>query len=198
MFYSLKGILKEILPPNRLILETSGISWEVLVPYSQLEEFKKQKGKGVEVFLTVLIKKSERLELYGFKEKGERELFLKLINLSKIGPNLALNILSTFSPSELREVVLKGDVKSLVKVPGIGPKRAERLLVEMKSLFLSLPPHTGEIFSKQQEILEEARHCLVNLGFKAKEAEKLLLEVLEPEDTLETLLKKALQRLSPV
>ena len=198
VFYSLKGILKEVFPPNRLILEKEGLCFEIFVPYSQLEDFKKQRGKRVEIFLSVLIRKGEKIEAYGFKERSERELFLKLINLSKVGPSLALNLLSTFSPSALREIVLKRDVKALVKVPGIGPKRAERLLVEMKPLFVSLAFKEEDLSIQQQEMLEEARHCLIGLGLKANEAEKLLLEVLSPEDDLESLIKKALQKLSPV
>ncbi len=198
MFYSLKGTLREVLPPNRLILESGFVSFEIFVPYSHLEEFKRQKGKRVEVFLSMLLRKGERIEVYGFKEKAERELFLKLISLSRVGPSLALNLLSTFSPTALREVVLNWDVKALVKVPGIGPKRAEKLLVEMKSLFRGLSTKKQSLNIEQQEILGEAKHCLISLGLKPDEAEKLLLEVFEPEDDLENLIKKALQKLSPV
>ncbi len=198
MLYSVKGTLKEVFPPNRIILETAFLSFEILVPYSQLEEFKTQKGKKIELFVSMLLRKGEKIEIYGFKEKAERELFFKLISLSRVGPSLALNLLSTFSPGALRKAVLNGDVKSLVKVPGIGPKRAERLLVELKNLFGSTSTKKQILNIKQQEIFEEARHCLISLGLKASEAEKLLLEVFSPEDSLENLVKKALQKLSPV
>ena len=139
----------------------------------------------------------KRQEIYGFLGKEERELFIKLNTLSKIGPKLALNLLSIFSPETLRRIILDKKVQELSKVPGIGPKRAEKLYLELKSLFFK-PSQKGIILPPEKEILlEEAKSCLMSLGFQSKEVEKVLYQVFEEKDSLDTLIKKALKEFSP-
>ena len=199
MIYSLKGILKTILPPNKVLLQCSFITFEIIVPYTQIETFFKNKqGKEIEIFISTIIKRGERIFLYGFREKIERELFEKLINLSKIGPNLALNLISTFSPEELKKIVANEDVKALVKVPGIGLKRAEKVFIELKSIFGAYEKKDIKLSAKSKEIFEEGVHCLMNLGLTRKEAEKIIFEVFSSEEDLESLIKKALKKLSPI
>ncbi|MCU4138196.1 MAG: Holliday junction resolvasome RuvABC DNA-binding subunit [Thermodesulfobacteria bacterium] len=199
MLYQLKGIVKEINPPNKLILQTNEcIFWEILIPFNLIEILKENFLEKETLFYVVpILRKNEYIEIYGFLGKEERELFIKLNTLSKIGPKLALNLLSIFSPETLRKIILDKRVQELSKVPGIGPKRAEKLYLELKSLFLK-PSQKGIILPPEKEILlEEAKSCLMSLGFQSKEVEKVLYQVFEEKDSLDTLIKKALKEFSP-
>ncbi|BAU22916.1 hypothetical protein THC_0522 [Caldimicrobium thiodismutans] len=198
MFYKIRGIVKEVFSPNRLILESAVFFWEIYMPFS-LAEILRQNflGKEIEVFVVLLLRKNEYPELYGFLNQEERELFIKLNNLSKVGPKLALNLLSVFSPEELRKVIEERRIKDLARVPGIGEKRAERLFLELKGLFGKITRKGFTIPLEKERILLEAKACLVNLGFQSKEVEETLFRVFEEEDTLENLIKKALKELAP-
>jgi len=199
MLYQLKGIVKEINPPNKLILQTNEcIFWEILIPFNLIEILKENFLEKETLFYVVpILRKNEYIEIYGFLGKEERELFIKLNTLSRIGPKLALNLLSIFSPETLRRIILDKRVQELSKVPGIGPKRAEKLYLELKSLFLK-PSQKGIILPPEKEILlEEAKSCLMSLGFQSKEVEKVLYQVFEEKDSLDTLIKKALKEFSP-
>lgn len=199
MLYQLKGIVKEINPPNKLILQTNEcIFWEILIPFNLIEILKENFLEKEAFFYVVpILRKNEYIEIYGFLDKEERELFIKLNTLSKIGPKLALNLLSIFSPETLRRIILDKRVQELSKVPGIGPKRAEKLYLELKNLFLK-PSQKGIILPPEKEILlEEAKSCLMSLGFQSKEVEKVLYQVFEEKDSLDTLIKKALKEFSP-
>ena len=199
MFYQLKGIVKEINPPNKLILQTNEcIFWEILIPFNLIEILKENFLEKETLFYVVpILRKNEYIEIYGFLGKEERELFIKLNTLSRIGPKLALNLLSIFSPEILRKIILDKRAQELSKVPGIGPKRAEKLYLELKNLFLK-PSQKGIILPPEKEILlEEAKSCLMSLGFQSKEVEKVLYKVFEEKDSLDTLIKKALKEFSP-
>ena len=199
MLYQLKGIVKEINPPNKLILQTNEcIFWEILIPFNLIEILKENFLEKETLFYVVpILRKNEYIEIYGFLGKEERELFIKLNTLSRIGPKLALNLLSIFSPEILRKIILDKRAQELSKVPGIGPKRAEKLYLELKSLFLK-PSQKGIILPPEKEILlEEAKSCLMSLGFQSKEVEKVLYQVFEEKDSLDTLIKKALKEFSP-
>lgn len=198
MFYKLRGILDEVYPPNKIILTSGPISWEIFIPFNLLGLLKENfLGKEIEIYVVTYLKKNEILELYGFLEREERELFLRLNALSKIGPTLALNILSVFTPETLRRVVEERKIAELSKVPGIGYKRAEKLFIELKNLFGKLSRKGLTLPLEKERILSEAKECLLSLGFQKKEIEEALFKVFHEEDTLEELIKKALNELSP-
>ncbi|MFN3567419.1 MAG: Holliday junction branch migration protein RuvA [Caldimicrobium sp.] len=199
MFYKLKGKLEETLPPNKLILRTGDISWEVLIPLNLMKMLKEKfLGREIELFVVPFIVKNEKIELYGFLQREEREFFLRLNALSKIGPTLALNILSVFSPEALREVIAERKIEELSKVPGIGLKRAEKLFVDLKNLFGKLSKKGITISLEKEHILSEAKACLLTLGFQKKEVEEVLFKVFQEDDTLEEVIKKALKELTPL
>lgn len=198
MIYKIRGVLKEIIPPNRVIVEKENLFWEIYIPFNLLEIFKNDfLEREVELFVCPLIRKNEYCEIYGFLNKEERELFLKLNTLSKIGPKLALNILSVFTPELLRKVIEEGKIRELSKIPGIGDRRAEKLFLELKGLFGRLPVKGRTIPLEKERILSEAKTSLVNLGFNKKEVEEILFKVFHEDDTLESLIKKALRELAP-
>lgn len=185
-------------PPNKVIVETGALSWEIYVPINLTEILRENfMHKRVEFFVVPLIRKNEYLEIYGFLEREERELFLKLNTLSRIGPKLALNLLSVFTPETLRTIILERKVEELARVPGIGLKKAEKLFIELKGLYGRLSKKGLTIPLEKERILQEARESLLSLGFKAHDVEEVLFKVFEETDTLEGLLKKALKEFAP-
>lgn len=185
-------------PPNKVIVETGALSWEIYVPINLTEILRENfMHKRVEFFVVPLIRKNEYLEIYGFLEREERELFLKLNTLSRIGPKLALNLLSVFTPETLRTIILERKVEELARVPGIGLKKAEKLFIELKGLYGRLSKKGLTIPLEKERILQEARESLLSLGFKVQDVEEVLFKVFEETDTLEGLLKKALKELAP-
>lgn len=198
MFYKIRGRLLEVYPPNKVIVEIGALSWEIYVPINLTEILRENfMHKRVEFFVVPLIRKNEYLEIYGFLEREERELFLKLNTLSRIGPKLALNLLSVFTPETLRTIILERKVEELARVPGIGLKKAEKLFIELKGLYGRLSKKGLTIPLEKERILQEARESLLSLGFKAHDVEEVLFKVFEETDTLEGLLKKALKEFAP-
>ncbi len=199
MFYAIKGFVRTVNPPNKLLLQTqSFLTWEILLPLNIVELIRNNfLEKEIELYIVPIIRKNEYVELYGFLEKEERELFLKLNTISKIGPKLALNMLSVFSPETLRRLILEKNIQELAKVPGIGPKRAEKLYLELKNLFIKTPFKGITLPVEKEMLLEEAKGCLISLGFNSREIEKILYKVFTEDDTLDTLIKKALKELAP-
>lgn len=198
MFYKIRGRLSEVYPPNKVIVETGSLSWEIYVPINLIEILRENfMHKRVEFFVVPLIRKNEYLEIYGFLEREERELFLKLNTLSRIGPKLALNLLSVFTPETLRTIILERKVEELARVPGIGLKKAEKLFIELKGLYGRLSKKGLTIPLEKERILQEARESLLSLGFKVQDVDEVLFKVFEETDTLEGLLKKALKELAP-
>lgn len=199
MFFKIKGLVTALHPPNRLFLETGQLTWEIFVPLNLfdvlVQEYLDQK---LELYVVPIIRKNEFIELYGFLTPEDRELFLKLNTLSKIGPKLALNLLSFFDHERLKFLVKEKRVDELAKVPGIGPKKAEKLFLELKNLFGKPQKRTLELWGDRERLFQDAKLSLINLGFKAQEAEEALIRVYEEGDTLETLLKKALRELAPI
>ncbi|MGC9109872.1 MAG: Holliday junction branch migration protein RuvA [Caldimicrobium sp.] len=198
MIYKIRGILKEIIPPNRVILERENLFWEIYIPFNLIEILKRDFfEKEIEFFVCVILRKNEYLEIYGFLSREERELFLKLNTLSKVGPKLGLNILSVYTPELLRKIIEEGKVRELAKIPGIGEKRAEKLFLDLKGLFGRIPIKGRTIPLEKERILQEAKISLVNLGFNRKEVEDVLFRVFHQDDSLESLIKKALRELAP-
>ncbi len=181
-----RGRLFEKSPP-KLIVELGGIFLEVLVP---VRDDGPSCGEEV-VLYTHLYHRDDAFELYGFFRKEERELFLKLMKISGIGPKVALNILSRMGTDEFVSLIEKGDYRGLSKVPGIGAKRAKRIILELKE---SLPPSSGG--SERASFLRDA---LQALGYKRAEIDKAL-ELLggvmdDPAITDEELVLRALRAL---
>jgi len=182
----LKGTIVEK-KTDRVFLQIGPVVMEVLIPFSLYEKIPPV-GQDY-TFWVVLNLRGEHLELYGFADQETRNLFKRLQALPRLGPRLALNIVSVFKPEEFTQVVAEGDVERLSRVPGIGPKRAARLCVELRS---RLKPEKALPTGGP---LEEALSALMNLGFTRKEATEALQYDSETVTDLDTLLRKALRRL---
>ena len=145
------------------------------------------------VLHTRMVVREDAMLLFGFADREERAAFDSLTAVSKVGPKLALSILSTLSPQEVAEAVGRGDVVKLASVPGLGKKTAERLVLELRGKNLAAfdPGING---GNAGGPYVEAREALTALGYSLEEAESALKEV-PPQDSVQRYVKEALRRI---
>lgn len=191
MIGSLRGRLAAKQPPQ-LLLEVGGVGYELEAPMSTFYDLP---AVGAEVsLLTHLVVREDAHVLYGFATDDERRLFRTLLKVSGVGPKIALGILSGISVETFRQFVAGNDAAALTKVPGVGRKTAERLIVEMRDRLDGLaaaPLVDGEAPMAGPE--GEAFSALVALGYKPVEATRLLKAAATEGATTEELIRRALQ-----
>ena len=176
--------------PPQVLVECHGVGYEVQVPMST---FYNLPGKGEPVsLLTHFVVREDAQVLYGFETAAEREAFRQLIKISGVGPRTALSVLSGMSVGELAQAVTLQQVGRLVKVPGIGKKTAERLLLELKGKLGADIGHPASVASDAQADILQA---LVALGYSDKEA-ALSLKALPAAVGVSEGIKLALKALS--
>jgi Holliday junction DNA helicase RuvA len=184
--------------PGEAIIDVGGIGYQVFIP---LNVFYGLPEIGAAVTLQIYTHvREDALQLFGFQDPAEKQLFLLLLGVSGIGPKLAVNILSGIPTQELSRALKEGDQVRLVAIPGVGRKLAERMIVELKDRFATLAPAGAESAKADgsSQLLLDAVSALVNLGYKRPEAEKMVREVLKKGDhSLEDVLKETLRRMSP-
>lgn len=196
MIGRLCGVLLEKQPPQ-LLIDVAGVGYEVNAPMSTFYQLP-ETGSDV-VLHTHLVVREDNQSLYGFASLRERKLFRSLIKISGIGARMALTILSGSSPEEFAQHVVNQDTKALTRLPGIGKKTAERLIIEMRD---KLESHTAgqnhDLTSATglpvQDPIQEAVSALIALGYKAPDA-SLMIQSIEDKMTMrsEELIRKALQ-----
>jgi holliday junction DNA helicase RuvA len=145
------------------------------------------------VLHTRMVVREDAMLLFGFADKGERAAFDSLTGVSKVGPRLALSILSAMGPQEIAEAVGRGDVVKLASVPGLGKKTAERLVLELRGKNLAAF-EPGLLGGDAGGPYVEAREALTALGYSLEEAEKALKEV-PPQDSVQRYVREALRRI---
>lgn len=199
-----RGIVREKTPPQ-ILVDTDAVGYELLVPMST---FYTLPAIGQEVTLrTHLLVREDEHQLYGFATEEERHAFRQLIRIAGIGARTALAILSGLSVRELREAVLLQDGGRLVKIPGIGKKTAERLLLELKDKTGALlptghgtavpagsAPHPAN--SPEEAIRAEIVAALLALGYSEREALRAV-SALPPQSDTATGIRLALKALAP-
>lgn len=177
-----------------LMIDVGGVGYEVEAPLPVFSELP-ETGEEV-VILTHLQVREDGQTLYGFTSESQRTLFRQLLKISGIGAKLALTILSGTSGDDLARYVMEGDSASLVKLPGIGKKTAERLIIELKDKLdgveIPLRPATSGSIPPTEPAGEAAR-ALGALGFKPQEANRLVRAVLRPDMTAEDIVRDALK-----
>ena len=195
MIGSLVGLIKEK-KPSSLLLEVNGVGYEIHVPLSTSFQLPK-KGESA-YLLTHLIVREDQHTLYGFATEEERNLFRTLIKISGVGAKMALTILSGINVNGFVQSVINEDIDTLVHLPGIGKKTAERLIVEMKDRIDGITDNLESSPSTTSEtsIAVEARNALVNLGYKNSEAKKILDNIDTNGLSVEELLRQALKSLN--
>ncbi|UTW46465.1 Holliday junction branch migration protein RuvA [bacterium SCSIO 12696] len=198
MIGRLSGVLLEKQAPD-LLLDVQGVGYEVqvsLTTFFTLPEV----GQAVTLHTHFVTREDAQL-LYGFSELRERELFRTLIKVNGVGPKMALSILSGMNPEEFVRCVANNDVTALVRLPGVGKKTAERLVVEMRDRLKDWGV-SGETPAMEQmapgpSVSEEAESALVALGYKPQEAARMISAVAKEADnpSCEALIRLALQNL---
>ena len=186
--------------PDHIVVDVNGVGYQVFVP---LSTFYALPDVGREVSLNIHTHLREAaLKLFGFYTEEELKIFEQLITINKVGPKLAVTILSGMPPADLLSAINSSDVGKLNTIPGIGRKMAERLTLEMRDKLADISrefaaktegsvPHNG--------LFDDALSALVNLGYKKNEVEKTLKSVYpqgKQEVSLENLIKKSLNLLS--
>ncbi len=191
----LRGRLVAKQPP-RLVLDVNGVGYEVEAPMSTLYELP---GVGSEVtLLTHLLVREDAHILYGFASEAERALFRSLLKVSGVGSRTALAILSGITVQAFARCIQEGDVALLTKVPGVGRKTAERLLVEMRDRIATQPGAggTGAAGGAAPSAEGEAYGALVALGYKPAEVSRMLKQVNTPGLSTEELIRQILKNLA--
>lgn len=187
MIGSLRGLLVEIRPP-KLLVEVSGVGYELESPWSTFENLP---TLGSEVLLcTHLVVREDSHYLYGFLSESERDLFRTLIRTSGVGAKLALSILSGLTVDEFARAVSSRDLDMLKRLPGIGQKTAERIVVELTDKL----DVRGDHAKRGMNIREEAESALIALGYKPREVSTLLAGLSTEGQSCEQVVREALRR----
>jgi Holliday junction DNA helicase RuvA len=192
MIGSLRGRIASKTPPQ-LTLDVGGIGYELEVP---LSTFFHLPAVGEDVrLLTHLVVREDAHTLYGFATEEERRLFRSLIKVSGVGPKIALALLSGISVTAFAECVQREDIAALTRVPGVGRKTAERLIVEMRDRLAAPPAVAGAQAAAAAATSpeSEAYGALVALGYRPAEAARLLKAVGPGTHSTEELIRRALQ-----
>ena len=185
--------------PSEAIIDIGGIRFKLHITLATYEVLPK-KGDSVDI-LTHLHVKEDILDLYGFKDGDERELFFNLNLISGIGPRSAMNILSGTNPMEFKSRIIDGDVKSLTVIPGIGAKTAKRIIVELKEKFetdVIDKNDLGLVDNGDNKIIKDAANALQSLGYKSNQVNKILKDLElsgELSGGLEEIIRKALAKI---
>ena len=190
MIGRLEGRLHQV-GPGEVIVDAGGIGWLVRIG---LRTFEGLTGKTTAVLWTHTLVRSDEITLYGFPDRDELEMFQRLIAIAGVGPRTALALLSGMSPAELAEAVEGGDARRLQRVPGVGRKTAERILLELRGRI----PVTGAPAPSTGDATGDAISALINLGYAARESERAVRAAAAecPGAALPELLRVALRRLN--
>ncbi|PXA74777.1 MULTISPECIES: Holliday junction branch migration protein RuvA [Vibrio] len=202
MIGRLRGLLIEKQPPQ-IVIEVNGVGYEVQMPMSCFYELPNINQEAI-IYTHFVVREDAQL-LYGFNTVSERALFREVIKANGVGPKMGLGILSGMTASQFVACVEREDISTLIKLPGVGKKTAERLLVEMKDRLKGWG--SGDLFTpatdaapldsspvhSEQNAQEEAISALLSLGYKPIQASKVVSQMAKPGMTSEQLIREALK-----
>ena len=196
MIACLTGIIQQK-SAGRLVLDVGGVGYEVLISFSTYYELDEEGSQvTLEIYTHV---KEDQLKLYGFKTTKEKELFALLIQISGIGPKLAVTILSGLPVDDLAEAVRTSDLARLNGIPGVGKKTAERIVLELSGKIDKVLPRVLDTGPRSEmgTVPGDVVSALVNLGYPRKAAERTMKRLdTDPAVSFQDLLKTALKELS--
>jgi holliday junction DNA helicase RuvA len=182
--------------PGEIVVDVNGVGYQILIPLNVFYGLPEIGGRvSLQVYTHV---REDALQLFGFEDLAEKQIFLLLTGVSGIGPKLAINILSGIPADDLARALKEGNQVRLVGIPGVGKKLAERMIVELKDKLLTLPSAdtTSKPAESDSQVMQDAVSALVNLGYRRAEAENNIRAVLKEGDaSLENILKEALRRM---
>jgi Holliday junction DNA helicase RuvA len=181
--------------PAHVIIDAGGVGYHInisLNTYSHIAE-----GERCKLFVWLHVKEDAHT-LYGFATEGERRLFQHLISISGIGPNTGRMMLSSITPAEIQAAIVQGNVSLIQRIKGIGPKSAQRIILELQDKLRKEGPDTLTVMPASATVKDEALSALVMLGFARNAAEKVLDQEMRKNSgvlTVEQLIKFALKSL---
>ena len=191
MIGRLKGVLASKMPPW-LVVDVAGVGYELEAPMSTVFDLP-EVGREVALFTHYAVKE-DTVALYGFLREAERTLFRTLQKVSGIGAKTALAVLSGASPDEFARLVQTADIAALTRIPGIGKKTAERIVVELRDrvdgIASAMPGMHGSV---SKDPIAEASSALQQLGYRPVEVARLIKDVAESGDSAEGIIRKALK-----
>ncbi|HVT62475.1 MAG TPA: Holliday junction branch migration protein RuvA [Legionellaceae bacterium] len=192
----LQGQIIDKSQPGKIVLNVNGVGYDLETSLSTF--FHIESIKGMVSLHVHTVVREDALLLYGFAQPEERALFRTLIKVNGIGPKSAIAILSSISPEEFIQCIQQQNASLLTKLPGIGKKTAERLLVELKDSMLQFSGHliSNTILSTPITPQDEAISALEALGYKHQEASALIHKIDDGQHSCEQLIRMALQSLS--
>ena len=210
MIEYIKGQLTDV-NPTYVVIEAAGVGYAINIALPTYSELVGREGQESRLYITEIIREDAH-ELYGFFSKGERELFMMLMTVSGIGANTARMIMSAYSAAEIRQIIATGNARALSQVKGLGPKTAQRIIVDLKDKVLKIDlgsqvsqgsledtasGYSLEVQSEDSAVKQEAVSALVMLGFAAAASGKVVDKILKaaPESSVEQVIKQALKML---
>ncbi|MEA3407709.1 MAG: Holliday junction branch migration protein RuvA [Chloroflexota bacterium] len=188
MIASLSGRVKAI-REDALVIEVGGVGFLVNVVANVLESVTRV-GQSVELY-TYMYVREKRIALYGFLTAEERELFTTLLGVSGVGPSTALAVLSTFSPEVLRGAIAQGDASTLAHIPGIGPKTAQRMLLDLRDKITVSEAWVPGMGEGDAEVID----ALTALGYSVSEARSAVSGIPDEVEALDERILAALRYL---
>ena len=196
MIGRLRGIILEKQAPN-LVLDVQGVGYEVAAPMSTFIHLPAI-NEEISLFTHLIVREDAQL-LYGFASVRERLLFRSLLKVNGVGAKLAITILSGSDVDDFARSVQEGDAASLTRLPGVGKKTAERLIIEMRDRLKDISGAMGlkpvvSVAAKLAGAKDEANDALISLGYKPAEAEKMIRSLDTDGLNTEQIIKLALQR----
>ena len=193
----IRGILVEKQPPQ-LLINVGGVGYEIDAPMSTFYHLP-DLGQEVTLHTHFIVREDAHL-LYGFFTRDERALFRTLLKVNGVGPRLALTILSSMETNEFIRCVINNDAESLVRLPGVGKKTAERLIIEMRDKVsqghtLTTLPHTNININNnpRNQFIQDAVSALIALGYKPQEASRMVSRVDDGVMSSEEIIRGALK-----
>lgn len=210
MIEYIKGQLAD-LNPTYAVIEAAGVGYAIHIALPSYSALVGKEHTETKLFITEIIREDTH-DLFGFFTRGERELFLMLMTVSGIGANTARMIMSAYSASEIRQIIATGNARALSQVKGLGPKTAQRIIVDLKDKVLKVDlgseatqgglenaasGYSLEMTGADSEVKQEAVSALTMLGFAAAASGKVVDKILqgEPSASVEKVIKQALKML---
>jgi Holliday junction DNA helicase RuvA len=183
--------------PGEVVVDVGGVGYQVFIPlnvFYRLPEI----GAPVSLYIHTHLRE-DALQLFGFQEPREKQVFLLLNSVTGIGPKLAVNILSGIPADELAQAIKDEDELRLVSIPGVGKKLAERMIVELRDKFtvMQVPLAEAATPGNGSQLMQDAVSALVNLGYRKAEVEKNVRDAVQTgKQGLEEVIKEVLRRMS--
>jgi Holliday junction DNA helicase RuvA len=193
MIASVRGEVLDI-ALDHVVIEACGVGYKVMATPTTLATL--HRGSAARL-ITAMIVREDSQTLYGFADADARDLFLTLLGVSGVGPKIALATLAVYDAPSLRQALADGDVTALTRVPGIGKRGAERLVLELRDKIGPMPAAVGAVALNGHAVRGPVVEALVGLGFAVRQAEEATDKVLanEPESSTSSALRAALSML---